>query len=285
MESRSAQALPLADVSALPGETEGGNAPGPARGVLVVVGKVRWDRPLAAILLQVGHSCRRRGSCYGGLVPNQLSRILPMNTPRIPVLALAALLAVPGFLVSGQALAQDPCAENGSLMTGAREAQAQRAKEAEDHARAVYGPMAKSPDWLSDANSLLANCVADQYGDWKISTGSAIFDQIANKAKDAAIDKICAEQRKRVAEYTSQASGFLSRIEGFQNIGSQVINFPEGMGGITYDELIGDIGGGLIPQIPGTGGTPGTGGIIPGVGGGTQPPVQQPSGGIPGITP
>ena len=207
-----------------------------------------------------------------------------MNTPRIPVLALAALLAVPGFLVSGQALAQDPCAENGSLMTGAREEQAKRAKEAEEHARNVYGPMAKSLDWLSDANSLLANCVADQYGDWKISTGSAIFDQIANKAKDAAIDKACAEQRKRVAEYTSQASGYLSRIEGYQNIGSQVINFPEGTGGITYDDLIGDIGGGQIPQIPGTGGTPGTGGI-PGVGGGTQPPNQQPPGGIPGITP
>lgn len=215
-----------------------------------------------------------------------------MNASRISTLALATLLAMQGFFISGAAFAQDqdPCAENGALMSAARQAQAERAKEIEDHARNVYGPMAKSPDWLSDSQSLLSNCVADQYGDWKVSTGSAIFDQIANKAKDAAIDKACAEQRKRVAEYTSDARGYLSRIPGYQNIGSQGSSFPSGAGGMNYDDLIGNIGGGNqtpnIPNIPG----PGSGGNIPGV---SNPrpnpsptPIQRnPPGGIPGVSP
>lgn len=212
-----------------------------------------------------------------------------MNASRISTLALATLLAVPGFLVSGAAFAQDPCAENGALMTGARQAQAERAKEIEDHARNVYGPMAKSPEWLSDSQSLLANCVADQYGDWKVSTGSAIFDQIANKAKDAAIDKACAEQRKRVSEYTSEARGYLSRVKGYENIGSQIPDFPTGTGGLNYDDLIGRIGGGQTPNIPNIPG-PGSGGNIPGVSNprpnpGTPNNPRNPPGGIPGISP
>jgi len=211
-----------------------------------------------------------------------------MNTSRLTSFVLATLLASPVLFVSGSAFAQDPCAEGGAIMTAAKQAQAERAKEIEQHARDVYGPMAKSPDWLSDSNSLLANCVADQYGDWKISTGSALFDQIANKAKDAAIDKACAEQRKRVAEYTSQATGYLSRVKGFEDIGSQGINFPAGTGGMSYDDLVGS-GGSQIPQLPGLPGIPGvggsTGGIIPGVGGTTPPPGGSSPGGIPGITP
>jgi hypothetical protein len=208
-----------------------------------------------------------------------------MNTSRFRRLALASLLAMPGFLVSGLALAQDPCAEGGALMTAARQAQAERAAEVEQHARDVYGQLAESPDWISGADSPLANCVADQFGDWKISSGSAIFDQIANKAKDKAIDKACAEQRKRVAEYTSQASGYLSKIKGYENIGSQALELPDGLGdGLTYDDLLDEVGGGTGP---GNGSLPG--GTIPGPGTGGIPGVSDPTGpgpgGLPGIVP
>ena len=217
-----------------------------------------------------------------------------MNVYSFKTLAIAIVLTLPASLLPSSAVAQDLCDPNGALMQGAKQAQQERVKELEEHARNVYGPMAESPEWISDAESLLANCVADQFGDWKVSSGSSLFNSITNKAKDKAIDKACAEQRKRVAEYAKEAKGYLSRIKGYENIGSQKIQLPGGVGSISYDDLIGNIGG-QIPDlgnlnpinggtIPGIGGT-GNSGSIPGVGGGgtTQSIRDSSDLGIPGI--
>lgn len=196
-------------------------------------------------------------------------------------LALAAVVAVPGFFVSGSALAQDLCADNGALMQGARQAQAERAKEIEKHARDVYGPMAKSPDWVSDANSPLANCVADKFQGFK--SGNALFDKYATVAVEAAIDKACAEQRKRISQVTSQGSGYLSRVPGFQNIGSVPINYPVSGGTptINYDDIIRQIGDKInqpsTPKVP-TPTQPSTP-SVPGV----SKPGDRVGGGVPGV--
>lgn len=216
-------------------------------------------------------------------------------------LALTAALVVPGVFVSGSAIAQtysdiDLCADNGALMQGARAAQAARAQEIEEHARNVYGPMAQSPDFISNANSPLANCVADRFEGWQSSTGNGLFDRVANAAIERAIDQACAEQRRRVSEYTSQATGYLSRIPGYENVGSVAGRLPTGNGtGLSYDDLIRRIGGGNnIPSIPTVPTNPGGNSGVPGVGNPGVPGVGNPrprdpnpggGGGVPGVTP
>lgn len=171
------------------------------------------------------------------------------SRPSFLPLALAAALALPGIFLSSQASAQDLCDDNGALMQGARQAQIQRVAEIEQHARNVYGPMANSPSWLSDAQSDLANCIADKFQGWQSSTGNGLFDHFANEAIERAIDQACAEQRRRVAQYTSQGKGYLSRIPGYENVGSiqDAFTFVGGSGGMNY----GDIMSGIRNAIPG----------------------------------
>lgn len=189
-------------------------------------------------------------------------------------------VAISGVFAFNTAIAQDLCSDSGAIMKAAKKSQEERVEEINEHAKNVYRQLAMTPDWLSNANSLLSNCVADKFDDWKIYTGSAIFDSIINKAKDAAIDKACAEQRKRVSEFVAKNNNYISKIRGYEKIGVGMINFPEGSGNISYDDLIGKIGGNIgggngamptLPTFPGTGirptipGNPGNG-VNPGNG-------------------
>ena len=170
------------------------------------------------------------------------------SRPSLLPLVLATVLAVPGFLLSSQASAQDLCDDNGALMQAARQAQVERVKEIEDHARNVFGPMANSPSWLTDAQSALTKCVAEKFEGWQSSTGHSLFDQFANEAIERGIDRACAEQRNRVAQYTSQAQGYLSRIPGYEHIGSIQDAFVfDGSGGMSYTDIL----RGIRDAIPG----------------------------------
>ena len=81
-------------------------------------------------------------------------------------------------------------------------------------------------------------------------------------------------------EYTSKASGYLARIPGFENIGSQGLNFPDAVGGLSYDDLVKEVVG-KLPNPP-NGGIPGISGVVQPQ---PQPQVNPQPSVLPGISP